>query len=101
MQLWKVRTEVTNTVNDEEYVQIKYFGSESEAKEFEAEIQTSVDEWNKPEPSGGYGGKMSIRYLSSEIHYVDEDTDLGGLDFGTLTDIIKAVVKDWNDPSQQ
>ena len=94
IQLWRITTEVTNTVNDDCFEQTRYFGNKDACEMFEHEQQESVDEWNKPDL--GPGGKMSTRYLSTEIEKVEDDTELYGLNMGTLKDIIVAVV--WNMP---
>ena len=86
--MYKVTTTVANSVNDDEGVSVQIAVTYAEAEEQVAKIQRSVDEWNAPEPNGGYGGKMSIRYLDSEVEQIDDDTSLSNLTVGMLKQIL-------------
>lgn len=90
MELWKVLIRVTNSVNDNEQINIKYVSSEDEAKEIVAEAQKKVDEWNAPDYSYS---RTSIRWLESAISKVEDDTVLDGLTMGTLITIISNMKK--------
>ncbi len=91
--MFKANYEVTNSVNDDEVKMVKYFAEEDDAKSFIKDAEDDVDEWNKPEPgiSPYAGGKMSTRYIDTELIEVTDDTVLDGLTMGNLIEIIMAT----------
>ena len=86
--MYKVRTTVTNSVNNEEHTNIQIALTSEEAEAQVQKVRDNVNKWNKPEPSGGYGGKMSVRWLDSNIEYIDDDTSLANLTVGMLKQIL-------------
>ena len=90
--MFKAWHETTNSVNDDAYESTKYFLTRKEAEAFIQKAQDSVDEWNKPEPGGGYGGKMSSRWLSSEIEELGDDTVISGLTFGDFRSLVSQII---------
>jgi len=91
MEFFKAIVEISNSVNDDEYIKVKYFASEQNAKDFILEKEREVEEWNKPEESPS-GGRMSTRYIYTDVSQVDEDTELNGLTFGDLHSIIRDII---------
>ena len=91
MELFKVWYERSNSVNDEVYENTKYFTSKKDAQSFIDEQQKNIDDWNSPDPSGRFGGRMSIRYFDYEMTKVEEDTPLNEITFGMLVNIIMEV----------
>ncbi len=91
--MFKANYEVTNSVNDDEVKIVKYFAEEDDAKSFIKDAEDDVDEWNNPEPgiSPYAGGKMSTRYIDTELIEVTDDTVLDGLTMGNLIEIIMAT----------
>ena len=92
--MYKVRFEITNSANDEVNEGTKYFMDEDAAKAFAKKIKDDVDNWNKPELGGGYGGKMSTRYADTYVEFVNEDTTLDGLTLGDLRSLVMEMIDD-------
>lgn len=88
--MFKTIIEKSNSVNDDWYRETLVFSDEAMAKAHIAKAKLDVEEWNKPEPGGGYGGKMSTRYISCDLIPVLDDTELDGMNFGMLREIIQA-----------
>ena len=92
MTMFKAWCYITNSVNDSEVEMVKYFNTISEAEDFVAEKEEEVEEWNKPENSPS-GGRMSTRYIVSNIEEMLDNTVLDGLTYGNLKKIIFDVAR--------
>lgn len=90
--MYKAWYEITNSVNNDAYESTGYFISRHEAEAFVQKAEDSVDEWNKPEPGGGFGGKMSTRWISSEIEEVIGETVMDGITFGDFESLVEQIV---------
>ena len=90
--MFKAWYEITNSVNDDTNESTKFFLTKKEADSFVKEAQDSVEEWNKPEPGGGYGGKMSTRWISVEIEEVSDDTIIRDLTFGDFKSLVRGII---------
>ena len=91
-QMHKVTIEITNSVNDDVVEISRIFTNIEDAEELVAERQKDVDEWNKPEDSP-YGGKMSTRYMYSDIEHVDDDTVIDAMTYGDLVDLVQEIAR--------
>ena len=90
--MFKAWHETANSVNNDVSENTKYCLTRAEAEAFVQKAQDSVDEWNKPDPGGGYGGKMSTRWLDSGIEELSDDTTIDNLTFKDFRSLVVQII---------